>query len=115
MEKREKEGLLPVKERYVATVVMSSCSGEEIAVKIVRDANQCVGCGTCALICSFHHHRVFSLKLSSIKVVTDMVIGKVKWAIDSTCDSCLGESVPLCVKYCAYGALEVWNKGGKEK
>ena len=75
-------------------------------LKIVRDAKECYGCKTCELICSFHHGRVFSPELSSIKVSRNNRTAQIGWFIDSTCDSCKGESQPLCVKYCAYGALK---------
>ena len=74
-------------------------------LKIVRDAEACYGCRTCELVCSFHYERVFSPELSSIKVSRNNRDGEIKWSIDSTCDSCRGEAQPLCVKYCAYGAL----------
>ena len=75
-------------------------------LKLVRDAEACYGCRTCELVCSFHHSRVFSPELSSMKVLTHMRTGEIKWTIDSTCDSCQGEAQPLCVKYCIYGALQ---------
>jgi len=75
-------------------------------MKIIRDTETCFGCRTCELACSSHHAKVFSSELSSIKVTRNNRTGSIGWYIDSTCDSCKGESQPLCVKYCAYGALK---------
>jgi len=75
-------------------------------LRIIRDAEACYGCRRCELACSFHHAEVFSPELSSIKVARDNRTGQVEWSIGSTCDSCKGEAQPLCVKYCAYGALK---------
>ena len=75
-------------------------------MRIIRDTKKCYGCGICSLICSFHHAKVFSPEISSIKVLTDMRTGKVEWAIDSTCDGCQSEPEPLCIKYCFYQAIE---------
>ncbi len=76
------------------------------AMKIVRNAEACYGCRTCELACSFHHERVFSPELSSIRVSRNNRTGKIGWSINSTCDSCQGETQPLCMQYCAYGALQ---------
>lgn len=75
-------------------------------MRIIRDAEACYGCRRCELACSFHHGGAFSPELSSIKVARHNRIGQVEWSIGSTCDSCKGEVKPLCVKYCAYGALK---------
>ena len=75
-------------------------------MKIVRNAEACYGCRTCELACSFHHERVFSPELSSIRVSRNNRTGKIGWSINSTCDSCQRETKPLCVRYCAYGALQ---------
>ncbi|MFH1490199.1 MAG: hypothetical protein ABII06_14945 [Pseudomonadota bacterium] len=74
-------------------------------MKISGDIQKCYGCRTCELACSFHHEGVFALSLSSIKISRSNLTGKMGWKIDSTCDSCVGEDQPLCVKYCAYGAI----------
>jgi len=41
--------------------------------------------------------------------------GTIKWRVDATCDKCVGEDEPLCVKYCMYGALQVLNEDAKEQ
>jgi Fe-S-cluster-containing hydrogenase component 2 len=73
---------------------------------IVRRATDCYGCRTCQLVCSFHHTRTFWPERSSIRVTREPSQGTVRWVIDETCDRCVVESEPLCVRYCAYGALQ---------
>ena len=73
-------------------------------LKIVIDANVCYGCRACELACSFHHGRLFSPELSSIKVFRDNQTGEISWSVDSSCDLCKGEAQPLCMEYCVYGA-----------
>ena len=73
---------------------------------IIVNTEVCSGCRTCELACSFHHKGVFSPDTSSIKVSRDNQNGKIELSIDSTCDSCKGETRPLCVEYCVYEALK---------
>ena len=73
---------------------------------IAVDVATCTGCRLCELACSFHHQRVFSPDLSSIRVLRNNRTGKIGLSINSTCDFCQGEEQPLCVKYCLYGALK---------
>ncbi len=75
-------------------------------MKIVNSTAACYGCRICELACSFHHEGVFSPELSSIKVSRNNRTGKIRWSIDSTCDSCEAEEQPWCVRYCLYGVLE---------
>jgi len=74
-------------------------------VKIVGDSVACRGCRVCELACSLHHKGYFAPEAASIKVYRDNQNGEVRLSIDSTCDVCRGKHQPLCVKYCAYGAL----------
>lgn len=74
-------------------------------LKILTDTVTCVGCRICELSCSFHHNGAFSPQASSIKVARDNQNGEVSLSINSTCDLCREEARPLCVEYCAYGAL----------
>ena len=73
---------------------------------IIVNTEVCSGCRTCELACSFHHKGVFSPDTSSIKVSRDNQNGNIELSIDSTCDSCKGETRPLCVEYCVYEALK---------
>ncbi len=86
-------------------------------MKIIRNSNLCYACGTCQLICSFHHTKAFWPDRSSICVSRDPQNGVIKWCIKSTCDGCTNEDEPLCVKYCVYGAIKAVKKivGKKEK
>ena len=68
---------------------------------------QCRGCKSCMLACSYHHRRDFSIAHSSISVTRNNQNGIVEWSVNSTCDDCAGESEPQCVKYCAYGVLTI--------
>lgn len=77
-----------------------------LAMEILNNAQLCTGCGTCELICSFHHSEMFSTNFSDIHVLKSNKIGKVTWSIDPSCDFCIGEKQPLCVKYCPYGAIK---------
>jgi len=40
-------------------------------------------------------------------VLRDNDTGKINMSIDSRCDFCSNEEIPLCVKYCAFGARGV--------
>ena len=76
------------------------------SLKIVVDAEVCEGCRICELVCSFHHKKVFSPDLSSVKIFRNNRSGKIEWSIDSTCDSCENEAQPLCVEHCLPRALK---------
>ena len=75
-------------------------------LKILADAEVCVGCRVCEIVCSFHHNGAFSPDASSIKVSRDNQNGDIEVYIDSNCDSCVEEAGPLCVEYCLLGALK---------
>ncbi|GAB4113356.1 MAG: hypothetical protein Kow00103_05310 [Candidatus Caldatribacteriota bacterium] len=75
-------------------------------MKIIRDNKLCYGCKTCQLACSYHHTRSFWPEKSSILVLRSPLTGKIKWSINQTCDECLNEIEPLCIKYCTYQALK---------
>jgi NAD-dependent dihydropyrimidine dehydrogenase PreA subunit len=75
--------------------------------RILKHIDRCYGCRTCELACSFHHKGVFAPELSSIKISRCNQTGVLRWHVDPSCDSCVGEDQPLCVKYCSYGALEI--------
>ena len=75
-------------------------------MRILTDAEACVGCRVCELACSFHHNRTFFPDASSIKVSRDNQNGEIGLSLDSTCDLCQGEAQLLCVEYCVYGALK---------
>jgi Fe-S-cluster-containing hydrogenase component 2 len=37
----------------------------------------------------------------------------MRWERKETCDLCMGEDQPLCVKYCTYQVLEIGEEKGK--
>ena len=76
-------------------------------MKIIRDSNLCYACKTCQLACSLHHTKAFWPDQSSIAVSRNPQDGTIKWHTNATCDKCINEKEPLCVKYCIYGALQV--------
>jgi len=84
-------------------------------MRIIRNSELCSGCQTCQLACSFHHTKTFWPERSSIAVSRNPQDGTIKWRIKPTCDKCVGEDEPLCVKYCMYGALQVLNENAKEQ
>lgn len=75
-------------------------------MKITLDTSLCCGCNICQLACSFHHTGAFWPDQSSVDVSRNPQNGVVRWGICTTCDKCLNEIEPLCVKYCVYGALK---------
>jgi Fe-S-cluster-containing hydrogenase component 2 len=76
-------------------------------MKIQWAKEKCYACGTCQLICSYHHTGSFWPDCASIKVLRNPQNGSIKWKLDSTCDQCDGEPEALCAKYCVYSALIV--------
>lgn len=84
-------------------------------MKIIRNSNLCYACKTCQLACSFHHTKTFWPERSSIIVSRNPQDGTIKWRMKATCDKCINEKEPLCVKYCMYGALQISNKNANEQ
>jgi len=81
---------------------------------VIRE-NECIGCRICEIICSYHHKKVFSRKISSIHVKRVERRGEFKITIYSeginkriACDLCESEKMPLCIKFCPREAI----KGG---
>ena len=75
--------------------------------RVAHSATSCYGCRTCQLVCSLHLTGCFWPEQSSIQVARTPQTGAVRWSIDERCDECAREEAPLCVRYCAYGALEM--------
>jgi len=66
----------------------------------------CYGCKMCELACSFHHTGTFSLVHSSLKITRSNDETRITLTLEDSCDFCGNEKIPLCVKYCEYGALK---------
>jgi carbon-monoxide dehydrogenase iron sulfur subunit len=77
--------------------------------KLWMDPKKCKGCLSCELACSFHKsgHKFFNIALSSTTVLRGNENKKIIMQIDETCDLCKDEVIPLCVKYCPFGARGV--------
>jgi Fe-S-cluster-containing hydrogenase component 2 len=86
------------------------------------DVNQCIGCRTCEIACSYHHRRAFNPKMASLKIRTveegpgilvvlykDFSLQEMEKRLP--CDCCQGESIALCKKYCPVGAIKLQNQG----
>ena len=89
-----------------------------MGLEIIPYPYKCTGCRACEMACSFHHAKVFSRRLSSIKVSRNekdrkimIMIKKLGENESKPCDVCYNEKEPLCVKYCTKGALKVVDLG----
>lgn len=75
------------------------------------DEAKCTGCRACEVLCAFHHTRTFTRANASIRVARVEVNGAftVQLPADygAPCDLCVGEAAPMCVTFCAPGALSV--------
>jgi len=80
-------------------------------MKIWMDPHKCKGCLRCELACSFHKsgHKLFNPALSSTIVLRNNENKETTMILDETCDLCENENedLPLCVKYCVFGARGV--------
>ena len=72
-----------------------------------HDQAQCCGCKLCVLGCSYHRTGAFNPDESFIEVERDFETSRVSWKLDSACDGCRDEAVPVCVVFCPYGDLTV--------
>ena len=90
---------------------------------IIIDEAKCTSCMACEIACSYHHKKVFDPGISSIeihkhgekeesisiilhKAVPDTAAkGSAGKNGHLSCDYCQGENEPLCVRYCASGAV----------
>lgn len=78
-------------------------------MRIWMDPAKCRGCMRCELACSLHHsgHRLFNPEYSSTRVYRNSDSGKITMSMDETCDFCIDEDYPLCVRHCVFGARGV--------
>lgn len=75
---------------------------------IIVYTEKCVGCRTCEIACSYHHRKVFSRKIASIKILRwekEGKFGTVLYRQDEdgriACDNC-----KFCLNYCPEIARE---------
>ena len=93
---------------------------------IATEEDKCTGCRACEIACSYHHRKVFNPRISSIEISKhgkeEIISITVHRGLPSegnghlSCNQCVGENEPLCVKYCAVDAIQVTsasNKGGE--
>ena len=79
----------------------------DLVDKVTFETEQCTGCRSCELACSFHHTKYFQRGISSI-VVTPHVnllnnyLTFYRESIDNriACDMCKGLDKPLCIVFC---------------
>lgn len=76
-----------------------------IPTNMVIATDLCTACRACELACHFHHSGRFGTSRNSIHVFFNADTGDVAIDFDDTCDACLGEMEPLCIHFCAPGAL----------
>lgn len=76
-------------------------------MKVLINSQLCYACKTCQIVCSFHHTQAFWPEKSSIHISRNYQNGDINCYIDSTCDECRGENMPLCFKFCSYDAIQI--------
>jgi len=84
-------------------------------IKIIINPNLCFGCKTCQLVCSFHHTGFFWPYKSSISIFRNPQNAIIKCSVNSTCDVCKDENMPLCIKYCVYNAIGLFREDKMEE
>ena len=68
-------------------------------------SDKCTACRSCEIACSFHFNKTFNPESSKIKIHFAPSTGNMEILIQKGCDKCIEEKVPLCIKYCAPGAI----------
>jgi len=82
--------------------------------RLVVLAQNCRGCRSCQLACSFEKHSVFNPGKSMIVMERDLVNGRVAPMIKPIgCDLCGGD--PVCASACKYGAITYEAGPAREK
>lgn len=78
---------------------------------IAVDQQKCTGCSACQLACSFHHTKDCGLGASCIRIDRDNGTGRIETTIlEECCDMCMDQEHPLCIRFCAPGALFLSRK-----
>lgn len=76
-------------------------------MRLSVDSVLCTGCHTCEVMCSFHHTGGMGTGASSMRIWRSNHTSEVTWQVESSCDLCLSEEQPLCVKYCQLDAVRL--------
>ena len=91
---------------------MGSSANATAPGKLVVLAQNCRGCRSCQLACSFEKTGVFNPGRSMIVMERDLSDGRVAPMIKPIgCDLCGGD--PVCAKACKYGAI-TYEQGTSE-
>ena len=90
---------------WSSNIAHASHAGHQGRRFVSIDLDNCTGCRACELACSWHKTKMFSPEFASIRVYRDDSIGEIQVVLASTCDHCLNEDYPMCVKFCAPRAL----------
>jgi len=96
-----------VTEEYVTQRVTPRLMPRPIRRFVAVDLQRCTGCRACELACSWHSARCFQPERSHIRVYRDNRRGEIQVVLNSTCDRCAGEDLPLCIQFCAPEALKL--------
>ena len=81
---------------------------------LVMRAENCRGCRSCQLACSFEKHDVFNPGKAMIVMERNLPDGRVAPMINPLgCDLCAGD--PACAKACKYGAISYEQGPAEEK
>lgn len=74
---------------------------------MVFEMEECGGCRTCEIACSFHHTGEFKPSMSSIQIEEKGTIGGYEVVLIEksdgnhlACDGCKDLEMPLCAEYC---------------
>jgi Fe-S-cluster-containing hydrogenase component 2 len=73
----------------------------------IFETEECTGCKTCKIACSYHHRQIFCASVSSIEVIPrekdlGFAVGLHEKGENGhlACDGCGNEAEPFCVRYC---------------
>lgn len=74
---------------------------------LIIDTNLCTDCRSCQLACHFHHTGYFGIDMCSVHIRYVSDTSHIDITYDDTCDQCIEETVPFCVKFCIPKAIQI--------